>query len=98
MQLDNLVGKRVRMSRKYIDRWVLNHQNWECHQSPNSGDQVFSDSDYDQEVLLAMFTLMGAPVLGFIKGTGYETFLCYFNYAGCSHWSYLYPEDLEFFD
>lgn len=89
-------GRPVEMSTEYIKRWVLSDENWECSGTGFAND--YAEHEYDQEILLAMFTLMGAPVYGCVKGIGCNSLLCYFVYDGCQHWAYLDRKDLVFLD
>lgn len=83
------VDTKVKWTNKHIKDWVLSNDNWSFF---NDGvhDTCYSELDYDQEVMLAMFMLMKVPVWGNVKGYGADsdTVLVYFNAAGCSYWGY----------
>lgn len=94
------LGSRVKLSRKYINNWIFSHDNYESACVPGLDINEYAQAEYDQEMMLAMFTLMGEPVYGVIKGLGCDdnTFLCYFAHAGLRHWRYLETQNLVLLD
>lgn len=89
---------RVRWTKKYVNRWIFSDNNWLCYQRPGGNNEPdYSRIEYDQEILLGMFRLMGAPIYGQVKGIGADenTVLVMMYYDDCSYWGYNNIEDLE---
>lgn len=91
------IDTRVKWTSKYINNWIFTDNNAACHEVPGIGMTTYGALEYEQEILLAMFTLMGEPVYGAVKGPGCDenTVLVYFSHAGCSYWGYHNIKDLK---
>lgn len=89
------IDTRVKWSKKFIKNWILSEDNAAAHEFAGAMD-TYNAIEYEQEILLALFTLMGEPVWGIVKGPGCnaDTVLVFMYHDGCSNWQYCNVKDL----
>lgn len=88
-------GQLVRIKNSFFSRWSLSADNYAAHVYPSTGDV---DVDYDEEIMIALYALLGGPVVGIIGEQGADKFIVWveINVPGLGSMSqYMRTQDLE---